>query len=121
MSAALRSLVSAIFAFQRRRARQLGIEHPKPGAVAFLQWFSAALLLHPHHHVLVPDGVFHGEASRFAALPPPDDADVERLLRRVAKRVWKLARARYPDGLPYAEDAQAALAAASAQTKVAAR
>lgn len=32
--------------------------------------------------------------------------------------MWKLARARYPDGLPWAEDAQAALAAASAQTRL---
>jgi hypothetical protein len=37
MSAALRSFVSPIFALQRRRARALGIESPKPGAVAFLQ------------------------------------------------------------------------------------
>jgi hypothetical protein len=36
----------------------------------------------------------------------------------VAKRVWKLARARYPDGLPYAEDADAALKAASVQTRL---
>jgi hypothetical protein len=118
MSAALRSLVSAIFALQRRRARQLGIERPRPGAVAFLQAFSSALLLHPHHHVLVPDGVFHGANHAFAALPPPDDEECEKLLRKVAKRVWKLARARYPDGLPYAEDAQAALSVASVQTRL---
>jgi hypothetical protein len=118
MSAALRALVSAIFALQRRRARALGIEQPKPGAVAFLQSFTADLRVHPHFHVLVPDGVFHGERHDFAAQPPPDDDEVERLLRKVAKRVWKLARARYPDGLPYAEDAHAALSAASAQTRL---
>ena len=75
-------------------------------------------MLHPHFHVLVPDGVFSGGALSFAALPPPDDEEVERLLRKVARRVWKVARARYPDGLPYAEDAKAALAAASAQTRL---
>lgn len=110
MSAALKALVSAIFALLRRRARALGIEQPKPGAVAFLQSFTADLRLHPHFHVLVPDGVFHCERYDFAALPPPDDDEVEKLLRKVAKRVWKLARARYPDGLPYAEDAHASMA-----------
>jgi hypothetical protein len=118
MSAALRTLVSAIFALHRRRARALGIEQPKPGAVAFLQSFTADLRAHPHYHVLVADGVFHGERHDFAALPPPDDDEVEKLLLKVAKRVWKLARARYPDGLPYAEDAQVALSAASAQTRL---
>jgi len=46
-------------------------------------------------------------AARPATSPrsPPDDKDVERLLRRVARRTLKLARARFPDGLPYAEDA----------------
>jgi len=129
LSAALRAFVGAIFAFQRRRAKELGIDAPRPGAVAFIQNFSGALLLHPHYHVLVADGVFEGEgegsgpaATRhgtgFAALPPPDDEEVEKLLRKVAKRVWKLARARFPDGLPYAEDAKVALSAASAQTRL---
>ena len=118
LSAALRAFVSGIFALQRRRARGLGIENPRPGAVAFVQNFTSALLLHPHYHVLVPDGVFHGEGYDFAALPPPDDDEVEKLLRKVANRVRKLAHARYPDGLPYAEDAKVALSAASVQTRL---
>ena len=118
LSAALRVFIGAVFAFQRRRAKQLGIEEPRPGAVAFIQSFSGAILLHPHFHVLVPDGVFSGEELTFAALPPPDDEEVEQLLRKVALKVWKVARARYPDGLPYAEDAKAALCAASAQTRL---
>ena len=63
---------------------------------------------------LVAEGVFYGFGNDFAPLPPPDDEEVERLLRRV----WKLARARYPDGLPYACDAKEALSAASAQTRL---
>ena len=76
--------------------------------------------LHPHFHVLVPEGVFEGVEERvdFVALPPPDDADVERLLRRVARRTVKLARARFPDGLPYAEDAWDLELNASAQTRL---
>lgn len=118
LSAAVRAFVGAIFALQRRTAKRLGIEAPRPGAVAFLQNFTSALLLFPHTHVLVAEGVFYGEGNVFAALPPPEDQEVERLLRRVARRVWKLARARYPDGLPYAEDAKDALTAASAQTRL---
>lgn len=118
LSAALRGFVGAIFALQRRQAKRLGVAEPRPGAVAFLQNFTSALLLHPHFHVLVADGVFDGTGSDFAALPPVTDEEVERLLRRVARGVWKQARARYPDGLPYAEDARTALAAASAQTRL---
>jgi hypothetical protein len=101
------------------RAKALGVDVPRPGAVAFVQSFSGALLLHPHFHVLVPDGVFQpGNDDGFAAVPPPDDEDVEKLLLKVAKKVWALARARYPDGLPYAEDAKMALSAASVQTRL---
>ena len=118
LSASLRVFIGALFAFQRRRAKQLGIEAPCPSAVAFIQNFSGAILLHPHFHVLVPDGVFSGEELTFAALPPPDDEEIQKLLRKVALKVWKVARARFPDGLPYAEDAKAALSAASAQTRL---
>jgi hypothetical protein len=119
LSAALNVLVRAVFAWQRRRAKALGVDGPRPGAVAFVQYFSGALLLHPHFHVLVPDGVFQpGNQDGFAAVPPPDDEDVEKLLLKVAKKVWALARARYPDGLPYAEDAKTALSAASVQTRL---
>jgi hypothetical protein len=118
LSAALRVFVGALFGFQRRRAKQLGIAEPKPGAVAFIQSFSGAVLLHPHIHLLLPDSVFSGETLTFAALPPPDDEELERVLKKVARNVLKVARARYPDGLPYAEDAKAALQAASAQTRL---
>lgn len=118
LGAALRVFVAGLFAWQRRRARELGFERPQPGAIAFVQNFTGALLLHPHAHVLVPEGVFCGEDRTFAPLPPPEDAEVEVLLRKVAKKVVKLARAAYPDGLPHAEDALAGLSAASTQTRL---
>jgi len=118
LGAALRVFVAGLFAWQRRRARELGSEAPKAGAIAFVQNFTGALLLHPHAHVLVPEGVFRGEDATFVPLPPPDDAEVEALLRKVARKVVKLAQAAYPDGLPHAQDAQAVLAAASVQTKL---
>ncbi|MFP2956760.1 transposase [Myxococcus sp. 1LA] len=53
------------------------------GTVSFLQFFGSALQVTPHVHSLVPDGVFvPGEDGvRFEALPPPTQAEVERLLR----------------------------------------
>jgi hypothetical protein len=48
-------LVRALFAFQRRTARRLGVSRPLTGAVAFVQRFGSALQLTPHFHVLVPD------------------------------------------------------------------
>ena len=118
LAAAVRAFVRALFALQRRQARALGIEKPRPGAVAFVQHFTSALLLHPHAHVLVPEGVFCGDDKSFAELAAPTDDEVAALLRKVANKVLRLARARYPEGLPYADDAQAALAVASAQTRL---
>ena len=40
------------------------------------------------------------------------------MVKKVVKKVVKLARAAYPDGLPHAEDALATLVAASAQTRL---
>jgi hypothetical protein len=118
LTAAVRAFVKGAFALQRRQARQLGIEQPRPGAIAFVQSFTSALLLHPHVHLLLPEGVFCGDDKSFAGLPPPTDDEVETLLRKVARKVLKLAHARYPEGLPSAEDAKAALSAASAQTRL---
>jgi len=89
----LAAFVRTVFAFQRLRARKLGFARPLPGAVVFIQNFTDARLLHPHFHALFPDGVFEGKDVAFAALPPPDDEDVERLLRRVARRTLKLVQA----------------------------
>jgi hypothetical protein len=47
LSAALRAFVSAIFALQRRRAKQLGFAEALPGAVVFIQNFTSAILIHP--------------------------------------------------------------------------
>ena len=102
LSDALNLFVRALFTFQRRRARKLGTRTPHTGAVAFVQRFGSALQLMPHFHVLVPEAVFERvpqmgpEAEALVArphsLPPPDDEEVERLLRTVALRVVRLFR-----------------------------
>jgi len=110
--------VRTVFAFQRLRARQLGFVRPLPGAVGFIQNFTSQLLAYPHFHVLFPDGLFEGADVAFAPLPPPEDEEVEQLLRRVAERTMKLVNARFPNGLPYAEDERDVQLAASVQTRL---
>ena len=83
-----------------------------------MQNFTQALLLHPHFHVLVPEGVFVGEGHTFEGVPPPQDEEVLRLLRRVARLTMKLANARFPDGLPYAKDAWEVQLRDSSQTRM---
>ena len=85
----------ALFAFQRTKARRLGIRSPNTRAVAFVQRFGSGLQMTPHFHVLLPEAVFEGLPvvatdtleARPHPLPPPDDEEVERLLRTVALRL----------------------------------
>jgi len=54
-------VLRVIFAFHRRRARQLGARPARAnstGAVSVLQRFNSALALALHGHILVADGVF---------------------------------------------------------------
>lgn len=62
-------------------------------AVSFIPFFGSALQVTPHFHSLVPDGVFVPREGgvRFEPLPPPTQAEVERLLRVVRHRVLRLA------------------------------
>ena len=77
-------------ALQRRRARRQSLRGGQAGAVSFIQFFGSALQVTPHFHSLVPDGVFvpREGSVRFEPLPPPTQAEVERLLRVVRHRVW---------------------------------
>ena len=83
----------AVFAYQRRRARALGIANPQTGAVSFVQLWGSVLQLTPHAHSWLPDGVFAEDeqgAVRFVQLPPPSDEDVGALLARIVGRVLVL-------------------------------
>jgi hypothetical protein len=99
LSEVLGVFMRALFNFQRKTARRLGIKQPQVGACAFLQRFGSALQLTPHFHVLLPEAVFDevpGAESpvRVSLLPGPDDEEVTTLLRTVALRVVKLLRKR---------------------------
>ena len=86
--------VRCVFASLRRRARkQWAIAHGHCGAVTFIQRFGDALNLNVHLHSLILDGVYErsaGGTPRFHPLPPPDDTEVERVARQVARRLARL-------------------------------
>jgi hypothetical protein len=90
--AARRIVVAAIFNWQRRGARRLGIKKPLPGAVSFSQRFSSSLAVWPHLHLVVPDGVFAEDAAStvvFHVLPRPTVKDLEQVAVRIARRVYR--------------------------------
>ena len=86
LTAVVRELTRAIFAYQRRRARKLGLRNPRCGAVTAIQRFGSAADLNTHLHTLVLDGIY-ADGAVFHALPPPTSAELARLTRVVAKKV----------------------------------
>lgn len=86
--------VWCVFVSLRRRARkQWAIPRAQCGSVTFVQRFGDALNLNVHFHSLVLDGVYartNDGHLRFHALPPPDDAEVERVATQVARRLARL-------------------------------
>jgi hypothetical protein len=90
--AARRIALAAIFAWQRREARKVGIADPRVGAVSFAQRFSSSLAIFPHLHLVVPDGVFfEAQDGRvlFRALCKPGVDDLEKVASRIARRVFR--------------------------------
>ena len=66
-----------------------GVVRGQCGAVTFVQRFGDALNLNVHFHSLLLDGVYASEqdgALRFHPLPPPDDADVARVVSQVLSK-----------------------------------
>ena len=76
LSEVLGLFVRALFVFQRRTARRLGVSRPLPGAVAFVQRFGSALQLTPHFHVLVPEAVFEEGGGEEAEPAPAADGSL---------------------------------------------
>jgi hypothetical protein len=120
LSDVLTVFLRALFALQRRRARKQGTRDGQTGAVTALQYFGSALQVTPHFHGLVPDGVWVplDDEVRFVELPPPGQAEVERLLEVVRHRVLRLLenRGALPGQGP--EDARQAYQAAGLQQRL---
>jgi hypothetical protein len=95
------------------------------GAVTFVQRFGDALNLNVHFHTLVLDGVYQvGDGvTRFHMLPPPEGGELERILRRIARRVGKLLERRGMESgaelLAEDQPLLAGLAAASIRSRIA--
>jgi len=110
-----RALVRAVWRWQRATAKRLGVrQRLQGGAVAFTQWFSSALALTPHLHVLLPE-VLWTPSGEVVELPPPDDEEVEGVLRRLLLQL-KAVLAQVEGALP--EDEYEGLQAASVQGRM---
>jgi hypothetical protein len=80
-----------------RQGKRNGIHNGQSGSITFVQRFGGSLNVNPHFHVLIPDGLFvpgSHEQSVFAPLPPPEDEDIQRITKRIAKRLGNIARRR---------------------------
>jgi len=94
------AFIRTLFAWQRARARRLGIRAGEAAAVVARQRFGGIANLNPHLHVVVPDGLFvpghdPGGTLAFEPLPPPDDEDIRRLVVRIAARLTAIAEKRF--------------------------
>jgi hypothetical protein len=91
VSAVLSAFVRTVFAYQRRRARALGIALSDAGAATAVQRFgSFAANANLHFHTLIPDAVFTAAAdgvARVHRLPPPADDDLAALAARLVRRI----------------------------------
>jgi len=120
----LNVFVRALFGYLRRRGRQFGFAG-QGAACSFVQHFRSSLQRNTHFHVLVPEGLFAApspgteQRATFLPLPPPDDEEVELLLRSVARRVVRLLKrlGRFDEDA-FPEDALQALQAASIQRRL---
>jgi len=80
----------AVFAWQRRRGRLVGVADPRTGGCTAVQRFGSAINLNVHFHTLIPDGVFdleHPGRAQLVRQPAPSDGELERILTRIIRRV----------------------------------
>ena len=118
----LRIFVRRVFASLRRRARlRLPIDDPQCGAVTLVQRFGGALNLNVHFHSLVLDGIYDArDGMRFRPLAPPDDDEVERVTRSIARGIARLLERRglAPDADPEEVDPLRRIDAAGTRSPV---
>ena len=109
----LRVYLQTLFAWQRRRGRNLRIMGGQTGSVTFCQRFGGAINLNPHAHSVLPDGLFVPSPDGrlvFTRLPPPTTAEVEELTLTIAQRCTsRLAATSEADGDGYLDPNLAAL------------
>jgi hypothetical protein len=100
LSQVLAICVRKVFAFQRTKARRLGITNPQTLAACFVQRFGSLLQLNPHGHAVFPDGVFVKQPDQTMALVelgPPTPSELSAVGLAIVKAVARLlARADNP-------------------------
>jgi len=108
----LGTFMEAWMAEQRIRAKRVlglaSITEAHPGALLFVQRFDSALRMNVHAHVLALDGVYleDGGGVRFAALPEPTTAELERVVVRMLRKLHE----RFGDELGVGDDEVATMA-----------
>jgi hypothetical protein len=112
----------AVFAWQRRRARRLGVADPRTAGCTAVQRFGSAINLNVHFHTLIPDGVFDlaGDGpARFVPLKAPSDEEVAKVLTVIIRRVARAGLLEEGDDhAGVEEDALAALQAAEVDRRL---
>jgi hypothetical protein len=71
----------------------MGILNPRPGAIANIHLFGSALNLHPHFHLVVPQGVFSENEDgivHFFSCEPPRDEEVAKMALTVYQRAEQM-------------------------------
>jgi len=93
LSEVLRACMRKVFAYQRKKARALGLSGAKTFAVCFVQRFGSLLQMNPHAHAVLPDGVLvRDEASALTLheLSAPTTEEVEAVALSVVKAVLRV-------------------------------
>jgi hypothetical protein len=97
LSQVLAVCMRKVFAYQRRKARGLGVVAPQTLAVLFIQRFGSLIQLNPHGHAVLADGVFAKQpdgTATFVELGPPTQSELSAVGLAIVKAVVRvLARA----------------------------
>ncbi len=91
----LRTFIRAIYAWLRRKGRQLGVPDPQCGSVTFEQRFGSDLRINLHFHVLALDGAYSGadgEKPEFQRVPAPTEPELDHLAATIHRRVLRALR-----------------------------
>jgi hypothetical protein len=68
------------------------VKKPKGGAISFAQRFASNLSIHPHLHLVIPDGVFFADSfgqAQFHRLPKPKVEDLETIASQIYRRIGR--------------------------------
>ena len=91
LSRVLRIVIRVLTNFQKQKAKSLGFEAGESGTVTVVQRFGGSVNLNIHFHILAVEGVYRESKSEndptFFELPPPTNAEVEKVLSQIQSRV----------------------------------